>query len=134
MVKLFTHTDLDGIGCEILAKIAFGKDVDVTNSEVSDINKDIKEFLDNPKNNSIYDKNVTKGGSSDNKSNILSVSEIKDKNLDLNDLTVIDSFSLSKADHTRGLIRAVIMAAIAIFIYANCSTMSAAISPLLFTQ
>lgn len=49
MVKLFTHTDLDGIGCEILAKIAFGKDVDVTNSEVSDINKNIKEFLDNPK-------------------------------------------------------------------------------------
>lgn len=56
MVKLFTHTDLDGIGCEILAKIAFGKDVDVTNSEVSDINKNIKEFLDNPKNNGIYDK------------------------------------------------------------------------------
>lgn len=56
MVKLFTHTDLDGIGCEILAKIAFGKDVDVTNSEVSDINKDIKEFLDNPKNKGIYDK------------------------------------------------------------------------------
>ena len=56
MVKLFTHTDLDGIGCEILAKIAFGKDVDVTNSEVSDINKNIKEFLDNQKNNGIYDK------------------------------------------------------------------------------
>lgn len=56
MVKLFTHTDLDGIGCEILAKIAFGKGVDITNSEVSDINKNIKEFLDNPKNNGIYDK------------------------------------------------------------------------------
>ena len=56
MVKLFTHTDLDGIGCEILAKIAFSKDVDVTNSEVSDINKNIKEFLDNSKNNGIYDK------------------------------------------------------------------------------
>lgn len=56
MVKLFTHTDLDGIGCEILAKIAFGKDVDVTNSEVSDINKNIKGFLDNLKNNGIYDK------------------------------------------------------------------------------
>lgn len=39
-----------------MAKIAFGKDVDVTNSEVSDINKNIKEFLDNPKNNGIYDK------------------------------------------------------------------------------
>ena len=45
MVKLFTHTDLDGIGCEILAKIAFGKDVDVTNSEVSDINKNIMEYM-----------------------------------------------------------------------------------------
>lgn len=27
MVKLFSHTDLDGIGCGILAKLAFGKDV-----------------------------------------------------------------------------------------------------------
>lgn len=25
MVKLFTHTDLDGIGCAVLAKLAFGK-------------------------------------------------------------------------------------------------------------
>lgn len=27
MIKLFTHTDLDGIGCAVLAKLAFGKDV-----------------------------------------------------------------------------------------------------------
>ena len=29
MVKLFTHTDLDGIGCAVLAKLAFGKYVDI---------------------------------------------------------------------------------------------------------
>lgn len=27
MVRLFSHSDLDGIGCAVLAKLAFGKDV-----------------------------------------------------------------------------------------------------------
>lgn len=27
MVKLFSHTDLDGIGCGILTKLAFGESV-----------------------------------------------------------------------------------------------------------
>lgn len=30
MIKLFTHTDLDGVGCAILAKLAFGDNVDIT--------------------------------------------------------------------------------------------------------
>jgi uncharacterized protein len=29
-VKLFTHNDLDGIGCEILGRLAFGDNIDVT--------------------------------------------------------------------------------------------------------
>ena len=30
MYKLFTHTDLDGVGCAVLAKIAWGDKVDIT--------------------------------------------------------------------------------------------------------
>lgn len=30
MIKLFTHTDLDGVGCAILAKLAFGSNVSIT--------------------------------------------------------------------------------------------------------
>ena len=30
MIKLFTHTDLDGVGCAILAKLAFGNNVSIT--------------------------------------------------------------------------------------------------------
>ena len=69
-------------------------------------------------NNSIYDKKVNESNQSNTETkDILSISEIKEKKLDLNDLTVIDSFTLSKADHSRGLIRAAIMATIAIFIF-----------------
>jgi len=49
--------------------------------------------------------------------NVLSASQIKDKKLDLNDLAVIDSFSLSKQDHTKGLIKSLIFTIIAIFIF-----------------
>lgn len=32
MIKLFTHNDLDGVGCAILARMAFGEyDVDILN-------------------------------------------------------------------------------------------------------
>lgn len=37
MVKLFSHTDLDGIGCGILAKLAFGKDVDISYCDYDNI-------------------------------------------------------------------------------------------------
>lgn len=30
LIKLFTHTDLDGVGCAILAKLAFGNNVSIT--------------------------------------------------------------------------------------------------------
>lgn len=45
MIKLFTHTDLDGIGCAILAKIAFGDEVDVEYCNYNDVNEKIKEFM-----------------------------------------------------------------------------------------
>lgn len=44
-VKLFTHTDLDGVGCAIVAKNAF-KDVDVEYCDYNEINKKLKYFID----------------------------------------------------------------------------------------
>lgn len=46
-VRCFVHTDLDGIGCSILAKIAFGcENVDVEYCNYDDINTRVKEFFD----------------------------------------------------------------------------------------
>ncbi len=48
---------------------------------------------------------------------ILSKQEITDKNLDLNDLAVIDSFALSKTNYTAGLLKGAFFTAIAILIF-----------------
>lgn len=45
-IKLFTHTDLDGIGCAIVGKIAF-EDIDVTYCNYDDVNEKIKDFVIN---------------------------------------------------------------------------------------
>ena len=46
MIKLFTHTDLDGIGCAILSMIAFGRNlVDITYCNYDDINEKVREFV-----------------------------------------------------------------------------------------
>lgn len=47
MVKLFTHTDLDGVGCAILAKLAFGDDVDITYCDYDEINKAVEDDFEN---------------------------------------------------------------------------------------
>ena len=44
MNKLFTHTDLDGIGCAVLAKIVFGDNVDISYCNYDDINEKVNEF------------------------------------------------------------------------------------------
>ena len=44
MVRLFTHNDLDGIGCAILAMKAF-EDVDVSYCDYNDIDKKVGEYL-----------------------------------------------------------------------------------------
>lgn len=44
-IKLFTHTDLDGIGCAILAKIKFGENVDIEYCNYDDVNIKVEEFL-----------------------------------------------------------------------------------------
>ena len=48
--KLFTHTDLDGVGCAILAKIAFGDDIDISYCDYENIDKEVNSFLSNNKN------------------------------------------------------------------------------------
>ena len=45
MIKLFTHTDLDGVSCEILGKIAFKEDIDVVRCNYGDIDAKVEEFI-----------------------------------------------------------------------------------------
>lgn len=46
MIKLFTHTDLDGVGCAILAKLAFGTEVvDIEYCNYDDINTKVEEYF-----------------------------------------------------------------------------------------
>lgn len=45
MIKLFTHTDLDGIGCAVLAKLAFGKEVDISYCNYDNIDTEVKDFI-----------------------------------------------------------------------------------------
>lgn len=45
MIKLFTHTDLDGVSCEILGRIAFGEDIDVVRCGYGNIDDKVEEFI-----------------------------------------------------------------------------------------
>lgn len=47
-VKLFTHTDLDGIGCAVVAKTAFDN-IDIEYCNYTEINEKILDFLHNEK-------------------------------------------------------------------------------------
>ena len=47
MIKLFTHTDLDGVGCAILAKLAFGENADIEYCNYDDINSKVEEYFNN---------------------------------------------------------------------------------------
>ena len=47
MIKLFTHTDLDGVSCEILGRIAFGEDIDVVRCGYGNIDDKVEEFINN---------------------------------------------------------------------------------------
>lgn len=47
-IKLFTHTDLDGVGCAILAYLAFGKEnVDVEYCNYDDVDDKVESFMKN---------------------------------------------------------------------------------------
>lgn len=45
MIKLFTHTDLDGIGCAVLAKLAFQDEVDIEYCNYNEINEKVLEYI-----------------------------------------------------------------------------------------
>jgi hypothetical protein len=46
MYYLFTHNDLDGVGCGIVARCAFGDDVEIRYNSVSSLNGQVQRFLD----------------------------------------------------------------------------------------
>lgn len=47
-IKLFTHTDLDGVSCAILAYLAFGKEnVDVEYCNYDDVDDKVEAFMEN---------------------------------------------------------------------------------------
>ncbi|WHY64035.1 DHH family phosphoesterase [Cytobacillus firmus] len=50
MYRLYTHNDLDGVGCGIVARIAFGKDVEVRYNSVMGLDYQIEKLLENEKN------------------------------------------------------------------------------------
>lgn len=47
MYKLLSHNDLDGVGCGILAKLAFGKDVQVRYNSIAGLNREVESFFEN---------------------------------------------------------------------------------------
>ena len=46
MYKLLTHNDLDGVGCGILARLAFGDRVKVHYNSIGSLNREIESFLE----------------------------------------------------------------------------------------
>lgn len=47
-VRLFSHTDLDGYGCNIVANFVYGKEnVVATNSHYDTINEEVNKYIDN---------------------------------------------------------------------------------------
>ena len=49
-IKLFTHTDLDGVGCAILAYLAFGREnVDVEYCDYKDVDEKVEKFIEDEK-------------------------------------------------------------------------------------
>lgn len=47
MIKLFTHRDLDGIGCAVLAQLTFGKNVDITYCNYDEVDSLVREYISN---------------------------------------------------------------------------------------
>lgn len=46
MIHLYTHNDLDGVGCGILAKCAFGEEAEVRYNSVEGLNVQVQKFLE----------------------------------------------------------------------------------------
>ncbi|WP_071395199.1 DHH family phosphoesterase [Bacillus tuaregi] len=58
MIHLYTHNDLDGLGCGILAKLAFGEEVEVHYNSVARINSQVERFFDATKQNELRNNTI----------------------------------------------------------------------------
>ncbi|KAA9025741.1 DHH family phosphoesterase [Niallia endozanthoxylica] len=58
MIHLYTHNDLDGLGCGILAKIAFGEEVEVHYNSVARINSQVERFFELTKSNQVNENTI----------------------------------------------------------------------------
>jgi len=54
MVKLFTDSDLDGIGCGLLAKLAFGDNVDISYCSYRNLNERVRQFIENSQHDEVH--------------------------------------------------------------------------------
>lgn len=45
MIKIFTHTDFDGVGCAVLAQLTFGKNVDITYCNYDEVDVLVREYI-----------------------------------------------------------------------------------------
>ncbi|MFD1781402.1 DHH family phosphoesterase [Fredinandcohnia salidurans] len=48
MIKLFSDSDLDGVGCGLVAKLAFGAEVDVSYCSYRNLNERVEKYIENP--------------------------------------------------------------------------------------
>lgn len=44
--KCFVHTDLDGVGCAVLAKLAFGEDIDISYCNYDNIDEEVEKLVE----------------------------------------------------------------------------------------
>lgn len=51
MYKLLSHTDLDGVGCGVLAKLAFGDRIKIRYNSITSLNREVEWFLENEERN-----------------------------------------------------------------------------------
>ncbi|MEH7556796.1 oligoribonuclease, partial [Priestia megaterium] len=49
--KLLSHTDLDGVGCGVLAKLAFGDRIKIRYNSIASLNREVEWFLENEERN-----------------------------------------------------------------------------------
>nr|WP_263326182.1 oligoribonuclease [Neobacillus sp. Marseille-Q6967] len=54
MIKLFTDIDLDGLGCGVIAKIAFGEEANVSYCSYRNLNQRVESFIEHNDQDQIY--------------------------------------------------------------------------------
>ena len=86
-VKLFTHTDLDGIGCAVLAYLSFGyENVDVEQCNYDDIDDYVEAFMEDDGLYRSYDKIfITDISVSDSVANMIDILDRVDRRVQLFD-------------------------------------------------